>query len=87
MDLIVKDELVKYLDGLWNLIVECHTDYTNGVEGSNVNDDVMIGALFAIITMINNVPTHEGMMVTDKETRRLVEGIIRLKEGGAGNDT
>lgn len=87
MDLIVKDELVKYLGDLWNLIVECHTDYTNGVEGSNVNDDVMIGALFAITTMINNVPTHEGMMITDKETRRLVEEIIRLKEGGAGNDT
>lgn len=87
MDLIVKSELVKYLGDLWNLIVECHTDYTNGVEGSNVNDDVMIGALFAITTMINNVPTHEGMMITDKETRRLVEGIIRLKEGGAGNDT
>ena len=87
MDLIVKSELVKYLGDLWNLIVECHTDYTNGVEGSNVNDDVMIGALFAIATMINNVPTHDGMMITDKETRRLVEGIIRLKEGGAGNDT
>ena len=87
MDLIVKSELVKYLRDLWDIIEECHTDYTNGVEGSHVNDDVMIGALFAITIIINNVPTHEGMMITDKAICKLIEGIIGLKEGGAGNDT
>lgn len=91
MDLIVKDELVQYLDELLSFIEDCHNDYLNGVEGSEVNKDVRTGAVFAINNILKNIPdlSHEGAKVTNPDTIDIIQKMVRLteKEGGAGNDT
>ena len=88
MDLIVKDELVQYLNTVRAVIEDCHTDYLNKVEGSGVNKDVRAGAIYVLDTIMEDLSdmTHDGLMITDKEIIRLVQGIVQLK-GGAGNDT
>lgn len=91
MDLIAKDELVKFLDELLSFIEDCHNDYLNGVEGSEVNKDVRAGAVFAINNILKNIPelSHEGAVVTNPDTIDIIQKMIRLteKEGETDNDT
>ena len=88
MDLIVKDELVQYLDTVRAVIEDCYTDYLNNMDGSGVNRDVRAGAIYVLDTIMEDISglIHDGIMITDKEIIRLVQNIVQLK-GGAGNDT
>lgn len=91
MDLIAKDELVKFLDELLSFIEDCHNDYLNGVEGSEVNKDVRAGAVFAINNILKNIPelSHEGAVVTNPDTIDIIQKLVKLteKEGETDNDT
>lgn len=91
MDLIAKDELVKFLDELLSFIEDCHNDYLNGVEGSEVNKDVRAGAVFAINNILKNIPelSHEGAVVTNSDTIDIIQKLVKLteKEGETDNDT
>lgn len=91
MDLIAKDELVQFLDELLSFIEDCHNDYLNGVEGSEVNKDVRAGAVFAINNILKNVPelSHEGAVVTNPDTIDIIQKLVKLteKEGETDNDT
>ena len=91
MDLIVKDELVQYLNELLSFIEDCHNDYLNGVEGSEVNKDVRAGAVFAINNILKNIPglSHEGAKVTNPDTIDIIQKLVKLteKEGETDNDT
>lgn len=91
MDLIAKDELVKFLDELLSFIEDCHNDYLNGVEGSEVNKDVRAGAVFAINNILKNIPelSHEGAVVTNPDTIDIIQKLVKLteEEGETDNDT
>lgn len=89
MDLIAKDELVQYLDELLSYIEDCHNDYLNGVEGSEVNKDVRAGAVLVISNILTTIPNliHEGAKVTNPDVIDIIQKMVRLTEGGADNDT